>query len=256
MKTTKLLIFLCLGISVLASLYSCGNSTTPDPEMPPTTALQIAVEGAPLLLIYNWNSGSHSLETKVTLTENAGASTTISSIDFKFLKSGAVSEIRTLPGGNLAANGKFSIDVNLDILDIHDALSIDVAGSSANNQQITASKNVKIEYIPNLHGTYEGPSLGVQGGIKFTKNLTLDIIQDGKILTGSWAIADGGPSGTLSGTIVGGEISAILELVIPCAGLLNVDAAIEGNGLSFKGLYKGTTYCIGDMEGDFSVNRQ
>ncbi|NOR16077.1 MAG: hypothetical protein GQ544_10245 [Candidatus Aminicenantes bacterium] len=221
-----------------------------------TTALQIALEGAPLLLIYNWNSGSHCLETEITLTENAGVSTTIDKVDFKFLKGSTIRETHTLPGGNLAANGKLSINVNLCISDIHDGLRIDVAGSNANNQQITSSKNVNIEYISNLQGTYKGPSLGVSGGIKFTNNLTLEIIQEGKILTGSWALDDGGPSGTLSGTIVGDDVTAIMELVIPCTGLLNVEASIEGNGFSFKGLFKGSTYCRGDMEGDFSVNRQ
>ncbi len=256
MKTVRVITYLCLGIGALASLYSCTNSTTPEPEIRSTAALQIAVEGAPLLLIYNWNSGSHCLETKITLTENAGISTTINKVDLKFLKGSTVRETRTLSGGNLAANGKLSFDVNLCISDIHDALSIDVAGVNANNQQITSSKNVNIEYISNLQGTYEGPSMGVNGGIKFTDNLTLEITQEGKILTGSWAIADGGPSGTLSGTIVGDDVTAIMELVIPCTGLLNVEATIEGNGFLFKGLFKGTTYCRGDMEGEFSVNRQ
>ncbi len=228
MKPAKVMIYLCLGIGVLASLYACTNATTPEPEMRSTTALQITVEGAPLLLVYNWNSGSHCLATKVTLNENAGVSSTINSIDFKFLKDGAVRETRTLPGGNIAANGALAFNVNLCISDIHDSLRIDVAGSNASNQQISSSRNVDIEYISNLQGTYEGPSIGVQGGLKFVKTLTLEIIQEGKILTGSWAIDDGGPSGTLSGTIVGGQVTAIMELVIPCAGLLNVDASHRG----------------------------
>ena len=136
------------------------------------------------------------------------------------------------------------------------ALAIEVGGNSANNQRITATKNVKIEYVANLQGAYAGPASGLQGSTQFNRTLTLEITQEGKVLSGSWAIDDGGPSGTMSGTIVGEDVKAALSLVIPCTGLLNVSATISDNGLSFEGHFQGTTYCVGDMEADFSVKRK
>jgi len=246
---------LCLGLGFITFFSACSNSTTPDPVSPSSTPVQIAVEGNPLFLIYDWGSGSHCLKTKITLTESAGIGTTINSVDLKFMQNNNTVETHQVSGGNLSPNGQLTLDVNLCTSGIHDSLQIDILGSNANSQQVALNKNVKIEYVANLQGTYEGTSSGIQGSTNFNEPMTFEIKQEGKLIEGSWAKSDGA-SGVLTGSIGHNTFTATMEMVNPCAGLLDAEVTIEGNGFSLKGLYKGNVLCVGKVEAEFSVKRK
>lgn len=255
MNAIRLPVSFIAALVFLLSSYACSNPTTVEEDIPATSAVHIAVEGNPVLLIYDFDSESHNLNTTITLTETAGVSTTISSIALNFLQGGGVRESRTLSGGELAAKGKLPIAVSIRVSGQYDALRIEVGGVNANNQRITSSKSVDIEYVANLSGTYKGPVKGVLGARQFETTIILEIAQDGKILKGPWAQEEDGLSGVFTGRVVSAEFTAEMELITPCTGLIDAEADIHSNGISIQGSYKGTTYCLGDIEATFTVRR-
>jgi hypothetical protein len=255
MKALKIPHYFLMAMAILVFNSACSNTTSPDTDIPNTTAVHIALTGTPVLMIYDYDTDSHLLSTTVTLTETAGIETTINSIDFKFLKDNAVRESRSLSGGSLSANGKLNLEVQMLISGQHDSLRIEVGGSNIDNQRITSSKIVDIEYVPNLAGTYKGPVKGELGGQEFETTMIFQITQEGKILKGPWAQEQNGLSGIFAGNIISNEFTAELEMITPCSGLIDAKAEIQSHGFSIKGSYKGTTYCIGDIEAEFTVER-
>jgi hypothetical protein len=106
-----------------------------------------------------------------------------------------------------------------------------------------------------LTGTYTGEITGTARGQAASIRVTFTLVQNGDNVVGVWTTT-GGTSGTVSGTVQEGRISAFrAKQVNPCEGDLTGAAVIEDSGARLRGSYAGDD-CTGHVTASFVVNRQ
>ena len=84
----------------------------------------------------------------------------------------------------------------------------------------------------NVTGWYEGTETVNQDGIgQYSATLKLILTQVGSSVTGTFETASGA-SGSVNGTLIGNNLSLILNYPYPCAGTVPLTANVLGNVIS------------------------
>jgi hypothetical protein len=253
-KTAQNSVALLIVISIISSFY-CKSNSPESPDIKKSAIIQISIDSEPVYAKYNWNNGTHCLSIKAIISETNGVTCTIDRVNAMFVDQGATYENQSFSGGNIPGYGKLEVTVNMCAESKYEQLRISIEGIDSNENSLSGSEDFSIEYIPNLEGIYSGSISGTQNGSPLNLDVTFEIFQEGKELTGTW-VTTGGSSGTVEGEFSGTQITADILQEKPCDGIFKGTGQIKKNGEYIKGEYSGTSSCSGSVDAKFTVYRE